>query len=84
MYGSDAKNSMEQENFLLCKNIKEIWKIMDNPVDKNNLNEYKDMKRVFEKSVVASHDLKANSILKKKDIVFKNLELELEQLIIRV
>ena len=71
MYGSDAKNSMEPREFsFFAKNIKEIWKIMDNPVDKNNLNEYKDMKRVFEKSVVASHDLKANSILK-KDIVFK-------------
>ena len=58
---------MEPREFsFFAKNIKEIWKIMDNPVDKNNLNEYKDMKRVFEKSVVASHDLKANSILKKK------------------
>lgn len=72
MYGSDAKNSMEPREFsFFAKNIKEIWKIMDNPVDKNNLSGYKDMKRVFEKSVVASHDLKANSILKKKDIVFK-------------
>lgn len=72
MYGSDAKNSMEPREFsFLVKNIREIWKIMDNPVDKNNLKEYKDMKRVFEKSVVASHDLKANSILRKKNIVFK-------------
>tara|TARA_X000000950_G_C13769486_1_gene600342 strand:- start:242 stop:1117 length:876 start_codon:yes stop_codon:yes gene_type:complete len=72
MYGSDAKNSMEPKEFsFLVKNIKEIWKIMNNPVDKNNLNEYKDMKRVFEKSVVASRDLKANSIIKKKDILFK-------------
>ena len=72
MYGSDAKNSMEPREFsFLVKNIKEIWKIMNNPVDKNNLNEYKDMKRVFEKSVVASRDLKANSIIKKKDILFK-------------
>lgn len=72
MYGSDAKNSMEPSDFsFLVKNIKEIWKIMNNPVDKNNLNEYKDMKRVFEKSVVASRDLKANSIIKKKDILFK-------------
>ena len=44
---------------------------MDNPVDKNNLKEYKDMKKVFEKSVVASKDLKLNSILTKKDIAFK-------------
>tara|TARA_B100001027_G_scaffold212686_1_gene182331 strand:- start:103 stop:1083 length:981 start_codon:yes stop_codon:yes gene_type:complete len=72
MYGSDAKNSMEPKEFLFfVKNIKEIWKIMDNPVDKNNLKEYKDMKKVFEKSVVASKDLKLNSILTKKDIAFK-------------
>ena len=72
MYGSDAKNSMEPKEFsFLVKHIKEIWKIMDNPVDKNNLNRYKDMKKVFEKSVVSSHDLKANSILKKNNIVFK-------------
>ena len=72
MYGSDAKNSMEPNEFsFLVKNIKEIWKILDNPVDKNNLNEYKDMKKVFEKSIVAKNDLKANSILRKKDIVFK-------------
>ncbi len=72
MYGSDAKNSMEPKEFsFFVKNIKEIWKIMDNPVDKNNLKEYKDMKKVFEKSVVASKDLKLNSILTKKDITFK-------------
>ena len=28
------------------------------------------MKKIFEKSVVASHDLKAHSILRKKDIVY--------------
>ncbi len=72
MYGSDAKNSMEpKEFFFMVKNIREIWKIMNNPVDKNNLKEYKEMKKIFEKSVVASHDLKAHSILRKKDIVFK-------------
>ena len=34
----------ELREFFFAKNIKEIWKIMDNPVDKNNLNEYKDSK----------------------------------------
>jgi len=72
MYGSDAKNSMEPKEFLfLVKNIREIWKIIDHPIDKNNLKEYQDMKKIFEKSVVVSRDLKANSFLKKKDIVFK-------------
>jgi sialic acid synthase SpsE len=72
MYGSDAKNSMEPKEFLfLAKNIREIWKIIDHPIDKNNLKEYQDMKKIFEKSVVASRDLKANSFLRKKDIAFK-------------
>ena len=72
MYGSDAKNSMEPKEFLfLVKNIREIWKIIDHPIDKNNLKEYQDMKKIFEKSVVASRDLKANSFLRKKDIAFK-------------
>jgi len=72
MYGSDAKNSMEPKEFLFfVKNIKEIWQIMNNPVDKNNLNQYKEMKKVFEKSIVAGRDLKANSTLRKSDIVFK-------------
>jgi N,N'-diacetyllegionaminate synthase len=72
MYGSDAKNSMEPKEFLfMVKNIKEIWKIIDHPIDKNDLREYQDMKKIFEKSVVASRNLKAKSFLKKKDIVFK-------------
>lgn len=72
MYGSDAKNSMEPKEFLfLVKNIREIWKIIDHPIDKNNLKEYQHMKKIFEKSAVASRDLKANSFLNKKDIVFK-------------
>ena len=72
MYGSDAKNSMEPKEFaFFSKNLREIWKIMKHPVDKDNLKEYKKMKIIFEKSVVAAHDLNANLILKKKDIVFK-------------
>ena len=72
MYGSDAKNSMEPNEFeFLSKNLKEIWKIMKHPVDKDNLKDYKKMKKIFEKSVVAAHDLNVNKILKKKDIVFK-------------
>ena len=53
------------------KNLKEIWKIMNNPVKKNDLNKYLEMKKIFEKSVVAKEDLKINSIIKKKDLAFK-------------
>lgn len=72
MYGSDAKHSMEPEEFAyFVKNIRKIWHIMDNPVNKNNINKYKLMKNIFEKSVVAKKNLHANSILKKEDLSFK-------------
>jgi N-acetylneuraminate synthase len=72
MYGSDAKNSMEPHEFnFLVKNLKEIRKILNNPVKKNDLNKYLRMKKIFEKSIVAKEDLKINTIIKKKNIAFK-------------
>jgi N,N'-diacetyllegionaminate synthase len=49
MYGSDAKNSMEPDEFkLFSKTIKEIWHInkCDN-VNKNNIKKFKNMKIDF-------------------------------------
>ncbi|WP_440614706.1 N-acetylneuraminate synthase family protein [Candidatus Pelagibacter sp. HIMB1748] len=72
MYGSDAKNSMEPKEFsFLSKTIKEIWKIVKNPVNKNNIKKYKKMKIIFEKGIVASYDLSKNTVLTKKNINFK-------------
>ncbi len=72
MYGSDAKNSMEPKDFaFLSKNLKEIWKIIDNPVNKNDLRKYKKMKFIFEKGIVSAENLKKGKILTKKDITFK-------------
>jgi len=72
MYGSDAKNSMEPQEFnFFVKNIREIWSILNNSVNKDDLKKYWKMKKIFEKSVVAKEDLKINSIVKKKDLEFK-------------
>ena len=42
MYGSDAKNSMEPDEFsFLSKNLNEVWKIIKNPVNKDDIKKYK-------------------------------------------
>lgn len=59
-YGSDAKHSIEPERFAgLVKSIREIEKMLENPVDKNDLSSYLEMKRVFEKSVVSLREIAA-------------------------
>ena len=50
MYGSDAKNSMELNEFKFFTNlIKDIWFIKNKPVDKNKIKNFKNMKLIFEK-----------------------------------
>mgnify|MGYP001378003792 CR=1 FL=1 len=72
MYGSDAKNALEPSEFSrYCQSIKEVWQMLDNPVDKNNLNKFKDMKLVFEKSIYAGRDLNLGDIIEFKDLSFK-------------
>jgi len=72
MYGSDAKNSMEPDEFsFLSKNLKEVWKIIKNPVNKNNIKRYKNMKKIFEKGIVSSNNLSKGTILTTKNITFK-------------
>jgi len=54
MYGSDAANAAEPEQFAdLVRGIRAIAAMRANPVDKDDLAPYRDMKRIFEKSVVS-------------------------------
>jgi N,N'-diacetyllegionaminate synthase len=72
MYGSDAKHSMEPAEFeLLSQGLREIWSMLESPVDKDNLNAYSDMKQTFEKSIVARHDLLKGHLLTIADIDYK-------------
>ena len=55
MHGSDAPFAMELQEFKnYVKGIKSIWKMNEKPVDKNNIKKFKDMKKVFEKSIVVN------------------------------
>lgn len=72
MYGSDAKFAMEPNDFQsFCQKIKNVWKMIDNPVDKNNLKKFKRMKTIFEKSIYYSRDIRGGETLKFEDLSFK-------------
>ena len=72
MYGSDAFNALEPNEFkLMVDSIKETKIILDNKVNKNDLKELKGMKRIFEKSIVIKNKLKKGEIIRFDDITFK-------------
>jgi N,N'-diacetyllegionaminate synthase len=72
MYGSDAKHSMEPPEFAaFCRGLREIWRMQACPVDKNDLAPYRDMKRIFEKSVVTARAVKAGTTLSAEMLAFK-------------
>ena len=71
MYGSDAPYAMELSEFAdYVKGIKSIWQMNKNPVNKNNLKKYKEMKKVFEKSIIINKNEK-NEIITENDLSFK-------------
>lgn len=64
MYGSDAKHSAEPAQFAsLVKGIREITAMLENPVDKNDLSAFREMKEIFEKSVVSTRHIAAGSVI---------------------
>lgn len=72
MYGSDAQHSMEPDDFkALAKGLRDIRAMLAHPVDKNDLTPYGEMKRIFEKSVVAARPLAAGTVLAEADLAFK-------------
>jgi N,N'-diacetyllegionaminate synthase len=72
MYGSDAANAMEPEDFRrMAQGLHEIWTILDHPVDKDDLAPYREMKRIFEKSIVTARPLPQGHVLAAEDLAFK-------------
>ncbi len=59
MYGSDALNAMEPEDFKnFTKELRDAFQAMEHPVDKDNLEDYIEMKKIFEKSIYLKKDIK--------------------------
>lgn len=72
MYGSDAKNAAEPDQFkALAEALGEVVRMLASPVDKDDMTPYADMKRIFQKSIVAARDLEAGTSLALADLAFK-------------
>jgi N-acetylneuraminate synthase len=72
MYGSDAANAMEPEDFrAMAQGLRDIWTMLEHPVDKNDTAPYGEMKRIFEKSIVTARPLGEGHALERGDLAFK-------------
>jgi N,N'-diacetyllegionaminate synthase len=72
MYGSDAANSMEPDDFRrMTEGLHAIWSMLAHPVDKDDAADYSEMKRIFEKSVVTARAMVEGHALKPEDLAFK-------------
>lgn len=73
MYGSDAKNSFEPKEFkFLVDEIRKLDEALTFNLDKNHLDKnIVDMRYTFQKSIVASKDLKKGKKLEIEDLAFK-------------
>lgn len=68
MYGSDARNSMEPGPFAeMVQGVRAVEKMLASPTDKDQAQErLRDMKQIFEKSVVTLVDIPAGSVITKE------------------
>jgi N-acetylneuraminate synthase len=72
MYGSDAPHSLEPAEFAaMARAIREVEQMLASPVDKAQLEPYREMKRIFQKSLVAARALPAGQPLQKEHLAFK-------------
>ena len=73
MYGSDAMNSTEPEDFKrLVDEIRQIEIALSSKVDKDEkVKSLENMKMTFEKSIVSSKSLKESDVIEFKDLAFK-------------
>lgn len=72
MYGPDAKISMEpREMKQLCDSVKQLQIALNNPVDKSKCQQFADMKRIFQKSIVAIKPIKAGTVIEEDMIGYK-------------
>ncbi len=72
MYGSDAKHSMEPDEFnILVSAIHEVELMQKKPVDKSDISKYRTMKLIFEKSIVTTCPVSKGTVLKNEHLAYK-------------
>ena len=71
-YGPDAALALEPDALGdLVKGVREIEAMVGAPVDKDDLEPYREMKNVFEKSVVAATDIPAGAVIVREMLAAK-------------
>ena len=79
MYGPDAKMSMEPDEMrCLCDSIKNLQIALENPVDKTSADQFAEMKKIFQKSIVVVTDIKAGTVLTLNMLGYKKPGIGLE------
>jgi N,N'-diacetyllegionaminate synthase len=73
MYGSDAKNSTEPEEFMhMVDNIRAAELALESKIDKNEkVKDLINMKTVFEKSIVTKKELNIGHVILEEDLSYK-------------
>ena len=72
LYGPDARFSLEPEEFKkLVEDIKYVKKALFNNVDKDNLDEYIEMKLIFQKSIFSKNIIKKGEEFNINNLSFK-------------
>lgn len=72
MYGSDAAHSMEPSDFkAMVIWLREAAAMRDHAIDKSDVSPYREMKRIFEKSVVTAAPLAKGQAVGRNDLAFK-------------
>ncbi|MGI8423847.1 MAG: N-acetylneuraminate synthase family protein [Chloroflexota bacterium] len=72
MYGSDARHSLEPAELAeLVQGIRLVEEMLGNPVDKCDVSRFGEMKRIFEKSLVAVRPLPAGTVLRREMLGIK-------------
>ena len=72
MYGSDAANGTEPAEFRqLADGLAAVSLMLASDVNKADTSSYREMKQIFEKSVVAARDLPAGHVIAEADLAYK-------------
>ncbi len=72
IFGPDAIASLTiEETKLLVESVHDIQLSMNNPIDKNNNNQFKELKSIFEKSLAVNKDLPINHVITFDDLESK-------------
>lgn len=72
MFGPDSKASLNiNEIKILTKGINQLNVANQNPVDKENLEGFEELKNIFEKSLAVNRDIKKGEVLKVDDLETK-------------